>query len=145
MRRGDVRSALLIALLDGPGHGYQLIQTLGARTGGVWQPSPGAVYPSLEALLDEGLVTASEADGRRVFTLTDDGRRLAEERRTQGPPWAVEEGAEADGRDRLRQAAHEVLGAAKQVGMAGSPAQVEAAAAILSRARKDLYLLLAEQ
>ena len=144
MRRGDVRSALLIALLDGPGHGYQLIQTLGERTGGAWQPSPGAVYPSLEALLDEGLVTASEADGRRVFTLTDEGRRAAEERRTQGPPWAAP-GAELDGRHQLRQAAHEVMGAAKQVGLAGSPAQVEAATAILTQARKDLYLLLAEQ
>ncbi len=144
MRRGDVRSALLIALLDGPGHGYQLIQTLGARTGGVWQPSPGAVYPSLEALLDEGLVTADEADGRRVFTLTDAGRLMAEERRTQGPPWAAD-GAEMDGRDGLRRAAHEVLGAAKQVGTAGSPAQVERAAAILTQARKDLYLLLADQ
>ncbi|MEZ5412350.1 MAG: PadR family transcriptional regulator [Acidimicrobiales bacterium] len=144
MRRGDVRSALLIALLDGPGHGYQLMQTLGARTGGAWQPSPGAVYPSLEALLDEGLVTANEDEGRRVFTLTDAGRRMAEERRTQGPPWAVD-GAEPDSRDQLRQAAHEVLGAAKQVGMAGSPAQVERAAAILTQARKDLYLLLAEE
>lgn len=116
-----------------------------AVTGGVGpQRRLGAVYPSLEALLDEGLVTASEADRRRVFTLTEDGRRQAEERRTQGPPWAVD-GAEVDGRDRLRQSAHEVLGAAKQVGMAGSPAQVEAAAAILNQARKDLYLLLAEQ
>lgn len=143
MRRGDVRSALLVALLDGPAHGYQLIQNLAAKTGGLWQPSPGSVYPSLEALLDEGLVTASEADGRRVFTLTDDGRTAAEVRQAQGTPWD-RPGEAVDARARLHQAVHEVHGAARQVGAAGSAPQVDAAIAILTQARKDLYRLLAE-
>ena len=53
MRRGDVRSALLIALLDGPGHGYELIQALETKTDGRWRPSPGSVYPTLQMLADE--------------------------------------------------------------------------------------------
>src|SRR4029079_9174004 len=88
MRRGDVRSALLIALLDGPGHGYELIQALEAKTDGRWRPSPGSVYPSLQLLADEGLVTAVDDHGKRVFSLTDEGRTEAEARvASGGNPW----------------------------------------------------------
>ena len=52
MRRGDTRYALLSALTDGPGHGYELIQRLEERTGGRWKPSPGSVYPTLQLLAD---------------------------------------------------------------------------------------------
>ena len=55
--RGDVRTALLVALLEGPQHGYQLIQAIEARTSGAWKPSPGSVYPTLQLLSDEGLVS----------------------------------------------------------------------------------------
>jgi len=142
-RRGDVRSALLIALLDGPAHGYQLIQTLSEKSGGVWQPSPGAVYPSLEALFDEGLVTSGEEEGRRVFTLTDAGRTAAEERKEQGAPWQRDDEA-IDPRAQLHQAAFALFGAAKQVSMTGTQAQIDAATGIIDEARKSLYKLLAE-
>lgn len=119
------------------------MKSIAAKSGGAWEPSPGAVYPSLEALLDEGLVTASDEDGRRVFTLTDAGREAAEERRDAGAPWEQNDG-ELDSRGRLRHEAHMLLGATKQVGMAGSTDQVDQAAAILADARKRLYELLAE-
>src|SRR5262245_7705757 len=88
MRRGDVRTALLIALLDGPAHGYELIQALEEKTGGRWRPSPGSVYPTLQQLADEGMVTASDEDGKRTFALTDAGRAETESRiADQGIPW----------------------------------------------------------
>src|SRR5215213_10877443 len=74
-RRGDVRAALLVLLAEEPRNGYQLIQELSERSGGMWQPSPGAVYPALSQLEDEGLVRSVETDGRRSFRLTDEGSR----------------------------------------------------------------------
>jgi DNA-binding PadR family transcriptional regulator len=144
MRRGDVRSALLIALLDGPGHGYELIQALEAKTGGRWRPSPGSVYPTLQLLADEDLVTATERDGKRVFEITDAGRTEAEERMAQdGVPW---EGMDevAAGYVGFRTAMRELHQATKQAALTGDPEVVEQVTEILVKARKDLYRLLAE-
>ena len=144
MKRGDVRTALLIALLDGPGHGYELIQVLEAKSEGRWRPSPGSVYPSLQLLSDEDLVTSTEQNGKRIYELTDAGRAEAEERITaDGLPW---EGMDAGRGDQggLYTAFKELAPAMKQVGMTGSPEMVEQAQAILVQARKDIYGLLAE-
>jgi DNA-binding PadR family transcriptional regulator len=143
MRRGDVRTALLIALLDGPGHGYELIQALEAKTDGRWRPSPGSVYPSLQMLADEGLVTSSERDGKRTFELTDEGRAQANERvAAAGYPWdAMDRGR--PGHTALRSAIRDLHHAVKQVGLTGSQEVVDAATEIVVQARKDLYRLLA--
>ena len=41
---------------------------------GVYAPSPGTIYPRLARLEEEGLVTHDEADGRKVYRITDKGR-----------------------------------------------------------------------
>ena len=76
-RRGDVRAAALALLTERPMHGYEMIQELEERTDGVWRPSPGAVYPALQLLEDQGLVTADAEAGKRLFSLTDTGREEA--------------------------------------------------------------------
>src|SRR5688500_7319047 len=63
-RRANVRAALLALLVERPMHGYEMIQELETRTGGIWRPSPGSVYPTLQLLEDEGLIAAEEAGGR---------------------------------------------------------------------------------
>jgi DNA-binding PadR family transcriptional regulator len=142
MRRGEVGLALLIALLDGPGHGYELIQALEAKTDGRWRPSPGSVYPSLQMLADQGYVTATEEDGKRVFSITDAGREHAEEHvASHGYPWDTMDGS---GHGALRVAVRDLHMAAKQVGVTGSPEAVERATQIVTQARKDIYQLLAE-
>src|SRR4249919_1945395 len=73
-RRGDVRVAALALLSERPMHGYEMIQELEERTDGVWRPSPGAVYPALQLLEDQGFVTADAEAGKRLFSLTDTGR-----------------------------------------------------------------------
>ena len=65
VRRGDVRSAILALLDDRPMHGYEMITELEERTGGRWRPSAGSIYPTLQLLEDEGLVTAEQVDGRK--------------------------------------------------------------------------------
>ncbi|MGH3283520.1 MAG: PadR family transcriptional regulator, partial [Streptosporangiaceae bacterium] len=76
VRRGDVRAAILDLLGEGQAwNGYQIIQEIGERTQGVWRPSAGSVYPALQQLEDEGLITAAAGeDRRRNYTLTDEGR-----------------------------------------------------------------------
>src|SRR5256885_5126748 len=72
-RRGDVRTAILALLDEKPAHGYDLIKELDERSGGMWQPSPGSVYPTLQLLEDQGLLTSEEVDGKRVYSITDQG------------------------------------------------------------------------
>ena len=81
-RRGDVRAALLVLLAEEPRNGYQLIQEISERSGGVWQPSPGSVYPALSQLEDEGLVVAGEVGvvGARSGSPTPDGATSREPR-----------------------------------------------------------------
>ena len=75
VRRGDVRAAALALLAEEPRNGYQLIQEIAERSGGVWQPSPGSVYPALQQLEDEGLIQAETPEGgRKRYALTAEGR-----------------------------------------------------------------------
>lgn len=144
MRRGDVRSALLVALLDGPGHGYELINLLEEKSDGRWRPSPGSVYPTLQMLADEGLATSSEHDGRNVFAITDEGRTKAEERvESHGLPWESMDSTSEHGN--LRFAIRDLHQAGKQVAQSGTPETVEKATEILNQAKKSLYKLLAEE
>ena len=142
-RRGDIRWALLLGLLDGPAHGYELIGRLEARTGGMWRPSAGSVYPTLQLLEDEGLIVGRDQDGKRVFELTDAGRAAAEEasqRAGARGPWA--EGPTGHHAE-LRRAVKAFMMATRQVAAVGDDDQVAAAAGIVSEARQRLYRLLA--
>ncbi len=71
--RGDVRTAALLLLLERPMHGYEMILEIRERSGEAWSPSPGAIYPTIQLLTDEGLITTVDEDGKKVSSLTDDG------------------------------------------------------------------------
>ena len=141
--RGDIRAAILVLLAEQPMHGYQIIQELTERTGGVWRPSPGSVYPTLQHLEDEDLVreTASES-GKRVYELTEAGREQAS---ATTPPWEAASGESDDALVALRDLAHQVLGATRQVAQSGTAEQLEAAQNVLRDARRSLYRLLADE
>lgn len=140
--RGDVRVAVLTLLGEEPMHGYQIITELADRTHGVWRPSPGSVYPLLQQLADEGLVTSTDDGGRNVFSLTEEGASAATEE-TGGPPVWDRVAGEETAVD-LREAVDNVASAARQVAKTGTPEQATQAAEILTDARKRLYRLLAE-
>jgi DNA-binding PadR family transcriptional regulator len=144
-RRGDIRSAALLLLFEEPRNGYQIMQEVEERSGGLWSPSPGSVYPALAQLEDEGLIRAEEIDGRRVFRLTDSGREQVEERDSARPaPWDEVGGELGDQRMQLGQALRAVATAAAQVIRTGSDAQMAQAQKTLDTARRDLYRVLAE-
>jgi DNA-binding PadR family transcriptional regulator len=141
-RRGDVRAAVLALLSERPMHGYEMIQELEERTDGVWRPSPGAVYPALQLLEDQGLVVADAAEGKRLFSLTDAGR---EEAATgDRKPWDDVTAGIDPSQFKLRDALGPIAIAARQVAIDGTPAQQTAAAEILMETRRKLYALLAE-
>jgi DNA-binding PadR family transcriptional regulator len=141
VRRGDVRTAILALLAEEPMHGYQIIQQLGERSGGIWRASAGSVYPTLQQLEDEGLVRGEERDGRNVYALTDGGNVAAARSAKDPAPWEMPGASEAaDLRDLLSQ-----LGAAaSQVSQVGSSETLARARAVLVEARRSLYRLLAE-
>ncbi len=142
-RRGDVRAAVLALLAERPMHGYEIIGELAERTDGVWKPSPGSVYPTLQLLEDEGLVVGEEQDGKRRFSLTDEGRQKVADRGGP-PPWdQITQGVDPGERD-LWEAFRHVVMACRQVSAAGSPDQRRRAVEILTEARKKLYGILAE-
>src|SRR3954466_14998653 len=85
--RGDVRAAGLALLAEQPMHGYQIIHEIEERSNGSWKPSPGSVYPTLQLLADEGLITAEEANGKKTYSLTDAGRAEAETSGSRSAPW----------------------------------------------------------
>jgi DNA-binding PadR family transcriptional regulator len=138
--RGDVRTAILKLLADEPMHGYQLMQAVADRTGGGWRLSPGAVYPTIAQLEDEGLVQVSSEGGRKLVTLTESGRAHVESLGDVDPFAAF--GGDGDRVD-LRGAIGELMGAAAQLARVADANQLAAAAKVLSDARRALYLILA--
>lgn len=143
-RRGDVRTAALLLLAEEPRNGYQIMQALQERSGGMWRPSPGAVYPALQQLEDEGLVRSLERDGRRRYELTDAGRRAVEERGDEPAPWEELADGVSDDAWALLRTGRELGMAVFQVLQTGSEAQRAQAQRILADARRDLYRLLAD-
>jgi DNA-binding PadR family transcriptional regulator len=142
--RGDVRAAVLALLAEEPMHGYQVIQELAQRSDGAWTPSPGSIYPALQLLQDEGLVTATENDGKRVFTLTPAGQQEAQSRGDGPLPWETAARGERTGFSALRELVGQVAAAVRQVASAGSEAQVAKAVTLLASTRRELYRILAE-
>jgi DNA-binding PadR family transcriptional regulator len=141
MRRGDIRVVLLASLIDSPAHGYEIIRRLEERSGGVWKPSAGSVYPTLQLLEEEGMLTSEDQSGKRVYSLTDAGREEAS--RAVTLPWDRPPGSQS-GPHAVREAVGAIHAAAKQVVIAGSPDQVGRALELLKETRQKLYQLLAE-
>lgn len=143
MGRGDVRAAVLALLAERPMHGYQIIQEIEERSGGAWRPSPGSVYPTLQLLADEGLITSAEADGRKTYALAEGGREEADAAKDRHA-WLPQGDREQSGFSALPKAGIELAQAAAQVGRTGSPEQVQQAVTVLEDARRRLYSILAQ-
>ena len=142
--RGDVRAATLSLLAEGPLNGYQIIQKIGERSGGVWRPSSGSVYPGLQLLEDEGLIQAEEAEGRRVFRLTDAGRAYVQEHQAElTRVWEAVAGSVDDAALELGGLFGQVGEAVRQVAQAGSKEEIAAARQLLVDTRRGLYRILA--
>ena len=143
--RGDVRMAILHLLSEQSRNGYQMIQALAERTDGLWKPSPGAIYPALSALEDEGLIVP-DTENAKVFTLTDAGRQAVES--SPEAPWASFQNAGRDFQASEHGALWKEFGklaeALRAVATNASDDQLTRAARAVARTRRDLFALLAE-
>jgi DNA-binding PadR family transcriptional regulator len=142
--RPNVRPALLALLLERPMHGYEMIQELESRTGGIWRPSPGSVYPTLQLLEDEGLIEAEATGGRKRFTLTEAGRVEATTA-AENPPWAQFSNDTMSQVQDFRDAAIGIMDALRQVGFNGTPEQRDKALGVLNETKRKLYAILADE
>jgi DNA-binding PadR family transcriptional regulator len=142
-KRGDVRAAILKLLAERPMHGYEMIQEIAERSQNLWRPSPGSVYPTLQLLVDEGLIAGAESEGsKKLFELTDEGRAAAEKIETA--PWdEITEGAEP-GHVNLRAAIGQLMGAVAQSAHTANEEQQERIVDIVNNARREIYGILGE-
>ena len=80
--QGDLKLVILRLLEEKPRHGYEIIKEIEERAGGGYSPSPGTIYPTLSLLEDLGYARSATEDGnRKVFEITDEGRKHLEENR----------------------------------------------------------------
>ena len=143
--RGDVRAATLALLAEQPLHGYEIIQQITERSGGGWRPSPGSVYPALQLLEDQGLVQSDQAEGRRVYHLTDAGRAYVQQHQAEfAAAWAAVTETVDEGARELRDLLDQVGTALSQVAQVGTAAQIAAAKELLIATRRRLYSILAD-
>jgi DNA-binding PadR family transcriptional regulator len=143
--RGDVRSAILVLLAEQPLNGYQLIQGIQERSGGVWRPSPGSVYPALQQLETDGLVQTTAAGTRREYDLTAAGRAYVEERWEElSAVWSVVTGSVDTRFLQVRALCEQVNTAVLHIMHTGDERLVAEAQQSLANVRRDLYRILAD-
>ncbi|MFD7990319.1 PadR family transcriptional regulator [Streptomyces mexicanus] len=144
--RGDIRNAALTLLAEQPANGYQIIQYIAERSHGSWRPSPGAVYPALQGLEQDGLVEQVDGAGRKAYRLTDAGRdHVAEHRARLDALWdglatAVDERAME-----INTLCEHVVTAVRHVLHDADDERYDRTRRILLDTRRSLYRLLAEQ
>ena len=145
-RRGDVRGAILDLLAEGqPWNGYQIIQEIANRTNGIWRPSAGSVYPALQLLEDEGLISPEGEGRRRMYTLTAEGRAYAEAHGEElRASWDAVAGMTDDAALELGNMIRQIMMAVMEVRRAGSPGQLAEARRVLAETRRSLYRILAD-
>ncbi|WP_250563268.1 PadR family transcriptional regulator [Sphaerisporangium fuscum] len=142
VRRGDVRAALLALLAEREANGYQLIQEIRGRSHGVWSPSPGSVYPALQQLEDEGLVTGEESGGSRTYRITDTGRGHVARHRED--PWAEVARSLPEEMMELRMLWGQLSEAFGQLTHVANAKQVAAASRLLKTTRRSIFAILAD-
>ncbi|MEO0853926.1 MAG: PadR family transcriptional regulator [Cyanobacteria bacterium J06648_11] len=144
-RRGDIKFILLALLAEGPNHGYNLIKEMENRYGQFRRLSPGSVYPTLQMLEEGGYLTSEQQEGKRVYTITDAGRALLEERSRQRD--ADRSGdfidAPAEFGD-LREAATELADTVSQVARGGKVEQMRRVREMLAQVKRDIHAMLSE-
>jgi DNA-binding PadR family transcriptional regulator len=77
-----MKYVILKLLRERPMHGYEVMKALEEHTHGCYKPSPGTVYPTLQWLEDEGLVSSEEVDGKKVYSITDAGREFLKDHKS---------------------------------------------------------------
>jgi len=137
-RRGDMRLIVLHVLNDRPMHGYEIIRHLEDKSHGLWRPSPGSIYPTLQLLEEEGLVKGRDDDGKRIYELTDEGRNQAK----TGPSEHWQKFEQAGAVRELHQVGFGLMHQLKHIMRSRSEADIQAAVKILQHASGELSAMM---
>ncbi|MEH2173624.1 PadR family transcriptional regulator [Nostoc sp.] len=150
-RRGDIKFILLELLSEHPSHGYDLIKEMETRYGGFRRLSPGSVYPTLQLLEEGGYLKSAQEGGKRIYTITDEGKQLLAERTQQEPsdtPWDTFKSF-VTGKPQefieLRNAATELAAAVVQVARSGNMERINRVRELLEQVKREIYAILAEK
>ena len=142
--RGDVRLAILSLLSENPSNGYGLINAITEKTGSAWRPSPGSVYPTLQQLVDEDLISAAGDSRSTEYELTEAGRAYVTENDAELTRiWASVPG-HSESEMALHESVTKLKGVIHQFRLSATDEQRTAAVEKLDDARRALYLILAD-
>ncbi|MGE0543112.1 MAG: helix-turn-helix transcriptional regulator, partial [Dehalococcoidia bacterium] len=151
--RGDLKYVILDLLAERPRHGYDIIRALEEQFEGLYSPSPGTVYPTLQLLEDQGYVTSNQQDGKKVYTVTEAGRAFLAERAATID--AIRARMEAGRTGDSRAEVHALMGELRNVAQtvfsrAGhraldDPEKVRRLRGVVARAREEIDAILADR
>jgi len=150
-RRGEIKFLLLELLSEHPSHGYDLIKQMEVRYGGLRHLSPGSVYPTLQMLEDGGYLTSQPEDGKRVYTITDEGRKLLSTRIQKeddgSPRDAFKKSVKGKPQEllELRNAAGELASAIMHVAQGGNVERINKVRELVEQVKREIYAILAEK
>ena len=147
-RRGYIKFILLELLSERPQHGYELMKELENRRGGFRRPSPGSVYPTLQMLEESGCLSSEQIEGKRVYTITNQGRQLLNEHKQQVDSEQIDDGwmaSEPTELIELRQTLTELNDAVTQMARSGHLEQANQVRNLLIQVKREIYQLLAQQ
>jgi len=143
-RRGDMKPIILRMLQKKPMHGYEIINQLEEKSHGMWRPSAGSIYPNLQLLEEQDLVTSNVEDGKKIYSLTDEGKAAAEKAEEAfKAPWE-EKAAHAEKFKELRISLFETMGMIRQIALQDSDEKNTEVKKILSETREKLAKLVDE-
>jgi DNA-binding PadR family transcriptional regulator len=75
-QRGNLKYVILDLIKDKPRYGYEIIRALEDLSQGMYTPSAGAIYPTLQMFEEMGYITVTQSEGKRVYTITEEGRHF---------------------------------------------------------------------
>ncbi len=139
----DVRDAVLRVLAEQPANGYRIVRLLEERGGSDRTPGAGAVYPTLQLLSDEGLVVASDEDGRKVWSLTPAGFAAAEGAEDRLGGGRGSRSASSGNRLSILRSGSQLAQTAALAAQTATPQQVGEITAALDDARRRVLAVLA--
>jgi DNA-binding PadR family transcriptional regulator len=140
-----VRAAVLALLAERPIHGYEMIKEIEERTEGAWTPSAGSIYPTLQLLEDEGLISGQEIEGKRRFTLTETGAAEQAEKAGEQTPWEAVRADAAPEQIQLAESMKKLHHAIRQAFTAADQSQQKRVRELLEETRRKIYAILAEE
>ena len=137
---GDIGPIILKVLLDKPRHGYEIIKFLEEKSGELWKPSPGSIYPTLQMLEEQGLVSSQEKGGKKVYSLTSSGKKELKEKGVK-EPWENKD-VDWTSISALKREGFAAMALLKQIMKTGSPEKYKRVAALLAETRAKLIQIL---